>query len=254
MMIRAVNCKTMLSVPLMLGAVLILGCGSMPRREAASQATRTLHAGEYISPDGKIVDKMGAYWLDKVKAFRADNEKQKPGGIVLVGDSITEGFAVEKMFAGMHVINRGISGDKIGGWKYYGVLDRLDESVSGLKPRKVFLLIGINDIVYWKTPRAEMERGYEQLLSRLKRRCKGCAVFVQSVLPVRGKFAQYNQPVVEFNEVIRRLAQKYGFTFLNIYADFCDANCEMRAELTCDGLHLSPAGYEEWRKILLALF
>ena len=87
------------------------------------------------------------HWQNRVRAFREQNEAWQ--NVVLVGDSITEGFEVAKYFPGRRVLNRGIGADVIGNAlpadDPRGVLQRLDNSVFDCAPTDVFLLIGIND-------------------------------------------------------------------------------------------------------------
>src|SRR6185369_6672404 len=47
------------------------------------------------------------HWVDLVKSYREQNKKGYPEkNVVLLGDSITEGFNVEKYFPDRHVLNR----------------------------------------------------------------------------------------------------------------------------------------------------
>src|SRR4030095_561467 len=52
------------------------------------------------------------HWQDRVRAFKEENLHWQ--NVVLLGDSITEGFEVAKYFPGRRVINRGIGADVIG--------------------------------------------------------------------------------------------------------------------------------------------
>src|SRR3954463_41452 len=85
------------------------------------------------------------HWLDLVKSYREQNKKGYPEkNVVLLGDSITEGFNVEKYFPDRHVLNRGIGADIIGNKlpesDNRGILRRMDESVFDCNPSDVFLL------------------------------------------------------------------------------------------------------------------
>ena len=72
--------------------------------------------------NGRIVDSRREYVLKNVARFVEENKGVKPGGVVMLGDSITEGWPAALLPAG--VANRGIGGDKVGG-RYFGVRDRL---------------------------------------------------------------------------------------------------------------------------------
>ena len=111
------------------------------------------------------------HWQNRVKAFKEQNENLK--NVVLLGDSITEGFEVAKYFPGRRILNRGIGADVIGNAMPSddprGVLQRLDESVFDCAATDVFILIGINDLNTGRTIDT-MEAGYRELLKRLRER------------------------------------------------------------------------------------
>jgi lysophospholipase L1-like esterase len=249
---RALRTIKLLSI-LSIAVSICLACQWLPGAKSSTQSPQTNETKYPLSPDGKILTQSAQYWLKKVAEFREDNKTQTPGGIVLFGDSITQQFPVKQLFPDLHVINRGIGGDKIGGWKYYGLIDRLDVSVYDLKPKKLFILIGINDILSAKTPPGEMKRGYRNLLAALKKNCPNCDIYVQSVLPVRGRFAAFNPKVLKFNKTIKQLTKRFGFTYVDLHPSFADEKGELKAEFTRDDLHLTPPGYAEWKKILLPL-
>src|SRR5438105_5617872 len=72
----------------------------------------------------------GLFALSKIEA----------ASIVMLGDSLTEGAPWRELTGCADLVNRGIGGDTTS-----GVLARLDE-VLKLKPRAIFLMIGVNDI------------------------------------------------------------------------------------------------------------
>src|SRR6478736_3248612 len=88
------------------------------------------------------------HYTQRTQEFREQNQSFQ--NVVLVGDSITEGFDVAKYLPGRRVINRGIGADVIGNDlkpdDKRGVLKRLDESFFNLPATDAFLLIGINDL------------------------------------------------------------------------------------------------------------
>jgi len=81
------------------------------------------------------------HWHDRTKLFISDLDSLSKGEIVFLGNSITEGFDLEKYFPDTVPINRGISGDHTD-----GLIERLEYSIITLEPSKLFILIGINDI------------------------------------------------------------------------------------------------------------
>ncbi len=198
---------------------------------------------------GRLIDRLHEYYLKNVARFAGENKGVKRGGVVLVGDSITEGWPAALLPADGSVANRGISGDKVGG-RYYGVRDRLRESVFDLGPRKVYLLVGINNLIFWPVPVPELLDDYDKLLAELRAGAPGTKIVVQSLLPLSLGYAEYNPAVAAFNNGLRKLASKHGCTFLDLHAKFADARGELPAGLTDDGLHLNGKGYARWAKLI----
>lgn len=79
--------------------------------------------------------------------------------IVFLGNSITDGGEWAELFNNRHVKNRGISADR-SGW----LLDRLDPIING-HPKKLFLMIGTNDLAVGIAPE-EVAANVEKLLDR----------------------------------------------------------------------------------------
>lgn len=188
------------------------------------------------------------HWTNRTNAFRMQNEQLQ--FVVLLGDSITEGFEVAKYLPGRRVLNRGIGADVIGNdlpaEDNRGVLKRLDESVFNCSATDVFLLIGINDLGAGHTPEV-MEQGYRDILQRIKTETPRVRVHVQSVLPTRDNYAKHNANVVDFNGRLKKLAEEFGYDYLDVHALMADDKGELKADYTGDGLHLNEAAYKVWQ-------
>jgi lysophospholipase L1-like esterase len=192
------------------------------------------------------------HWAARVKEFKDENLAWQ--NVVLLGDSITEGFEVSKYFAGRRVINRGIGADVIGNDMAKddprGVLQRLDNSVFDCAPTDVFILIGINDLNSGHTV-AQMTAGYRELLQRIRAERPKLRLYVQSVFPTRGNYAKRNAEIVEFNGHLKQLAAEFNCQYLDLHPLMCDANGELKAEWTKDGLHPTDPAYLVWRAEIL---
>ena len=81
-------------------------------------------------------------WKDRRSEWARKVESDQHS-VVVLGDSITQGWGDDfsAWFPGLHVANRGISGDTS-----RGVLVRLEEDVLVLHPKVIILLIGTNDL------------------------------------------------------------------------------------------------------------
>jgi len=192
------------------------------------------------------------HWQNRVKSFQEQNLALQ--NVVLVGDSITEGFDLQKYLPGRRVLNRGIGADIIGNdlppTDPRGVLRRLDASVFDCAATDVFLMIGINDLNIGHTV-DQLEAGYRELLTKIKAGAPKLKVHVQSVLPTRGDHARQNAPVREFNTRLRKLAGEFGCDYLDLHALLADERGELKAEFTGDGLHLNEPAYQIWREEIL---
>lgn len=188
------------------------------------------------------------HYTQRVQEFRQQNQMLQ--NVILVGDSITEGFDVSKWFPDRRILNRGIGADVIGNSlpaeDKRGVLKRLDESFFDLAARDAFVMIGINDLGAGHTP-DQVEAGYRTLLDRVKRVSPRLRVHVQSILPTRDEYAKHNANVVDCNKRLRKLAEEFGYEYLDLHSLMTDDKGDLRRELTADGLHINAAGYAIWR-------
>jgi lysophospholipase L1-like esterase len=209
-------------------------------------------AGKTKPSGGGWAELFKIHWQNRVRSFKEQNLAWQ--NVVLLGDSITEGFDVTKHFPGRRVLNRGIGADVIGNNMPpddpRGVLQRLDNSVLDCAATDVFILIGINDLNSGRDV-ATMEAGYRELLGRLRKEAPRLRIHVQSVLPTRGAHDRQNAPVREFNARLKKLAAESGCGFIDLHPLMADDEGRLKAEFTNDGLHLTDAAYLVWRAEIL---
>jgi lysophospholipase L1-like esterase len=202
--------------------------------------------------DPKPAPNMGAFFRmhydTRVRAFNEQNQQLQY--VVLLGDSITEGFDVAKYLPGRRVLNRGIGADVIGNDlpddDRRGILRRMDASVFDCAATDIFLLIGINDLGAGRTPDV-MEKGYREILQQVRLKVPDLRVHVQSVLPTRDKYAKHNKNVNDFNGRLQQLAKEFGYDYIDLHSLMKDDKGELKAEITNDGLHLNADGYKVWQ-------
>lgn len=167
---------------------------------------------------------------------------------VFLGNSITAGTDWSKLLNLSQAKNRGISGDIT-----FGVLERLQEVIDR-KPAKVFVLIGINDISR-NIPDSLILRNYKTIIERIRKGSKKTQIYFYTMLPVNASFEKFknhygkDEHILYLNDEIRKFTAK-KVTVIDLYPHFLDADKKLRAELTKDGLHLIPAGYEVWKEVL----
>ncbi len=168
-------------------------------------------------------------WAASLDGFQAD--------IVFMGDSITCGGDLPSFFPERSVCKLAVPGDSI-----QQVLYRAD-MVEKLAPKKIFLLVGVNNVSRGNFENT-IEENYKLLLKKLTGICD--KVYVQSILPVRKPSKVDNARIDRANEIISNLAQEYDCEYIDLQRAFVDEEGELREDLTKDGVHLSEKGYEVW--------
>jgi len=181
------------------------------------------------------------HWRERNRSFASEPDSIPPGRVAFLGNSITEGFDLGRFFPQSDPVNRGISGDHID-----GLLERLETSVIRLKPSRLYVMIGINDIGAGD-PDSLIMSNYRRLVKSLKDSLADCTVYFNSILPTTAAWS--NCPVdkiVRLNKQLCSLVTTSGFNWIDLYPFFEDGTGHLRAELTRDGLHLNEAGYRVW--------
>ena len=213
-----------------------------------------LAAAAYLVWD-HFTEESVSYYQQKCDMFALENANLARGQIVFIGDSITDGCPLDVYYTGLPLAtyNRGIGGDSTG-----GVLLRLQTSLFDIKPSKIVLMIGINDI-NGGAPNDVILHNYNAILSQIKQTLPDTEVYCVSILPVNTDLESYTTINVEsstariqqINPEIEALAAKHGYTFVDLFDEFADENRQLYRELSNDGIHLNDAGYRKYSARLL---
>ena len=166
--------------------------------------------------------------------------------IVFAGDSLVADGPWAEFYSEVH--NRGVGGDTVA-----GVLGRIDEVLES-KPRKLFLLIGANDLAA-AVPDVQYLRHYRTLLERIRKDSPETAVTVLAIFPVNRTFpvppTYDNARVVETNRKLKELVAEFtGVRFLDLTPLLVDKDGSLRREFSTDGMHLNVDGYLAIRETL----
>jgi hypothetical protein len=165
---------------------------------------------------------------ERLASYKELNKRAQKGGVVFVGDSITEGFPIHEILqCNKPMYNRGISGDTT-----TGVLDKLKDEVFDLMPRKVFLVIGTNDLGNGEQP-AEIVGRIEDICRSIKEKVPKVELFVESIYPVNeNEFVnatpvpavglRSNKAIQLTNNGIRDIAANLNLTYIDLYSKLVD--------------------------------
>lgn len=168
--------------------------------------------------------------------------------VVMLGNSLTERGLWSEYFPHSAVLNRGIGGDCVA-----GMAARLAPIVAG-DPRAIFLMAGVNDLIFSRvTPEALLVQ-YERLLDTIREASPRTKVYIQSLLPLDERrneafFKHKNARIEAFNALLRQAASRRGLTYIDIWSRMA-RDGKMPEDRTIDGIHLNAAGYAVWVEAL----
>ena len=160
--------------------------------------------------------------------------------IVFLGDSITDWVNFEDFFP-FKITNRGIAGDTT-----TGVLARLDEIIS-LKPSKLFILIGTNDISYGSSPE-KIAGNIRKIISRVQENSQGTKIYVQSLFPRSDR--DFSGIITAINHELENISQELKCVYINLYPLLLSSEGLLDRKFTFDGLHLNGPAVSEWMKFV----
>jgi lysophospholipase L1-like esterase len=184
-------------------------------------------------------------YRQKTWIFSASNDMltNKPL-VVFVGDSLTNGFPWnEWLFEETRalIVKRAIDG---------ATLDRLVDSFESIVPpnphiQKMFIMIGINDILAGEFQLKTFTDRYRMLLEKLLSITAPDSICILSILPTR-KESLFNATIRNVNHSLQSLSESQGVCYLDLYSQFTDFTGQLDQNLTYDGLHLTVEGYQSW--------
>lgn len=190
--------------------------------------------------------------------YRDDNSKviepfKNERRVVFVGDSITDSWDNPTnggFFPGKPYFNRGISGQTTP-----QMLIRFRRDVIELKPKVVVILAGTNDIA-GNTGPTTLEAIEDNLAAMAElAKVHNIRVVFASLLPISDYEVRNGQLIIQskrrppesitaLNSWMKAYATKNRLTYLDYYSAMVDDKGFLKEELSNDGLHPNPAGYQ----------
>lgn len=173
--------------------------------------------------------------------------------IVFLGDSITSSYNLEYYFPDLTVINSGVWGDRTD-----NAHARLESDVYAHKPKKIFILLGINDMGYGRT-NDDIAQRIETLISDIGENCPYSKIYLISVYPLNiSDFDIWYPPMSEnintvvddLNSKLVDLADDLDIEYVDVAQHLKNGNNELKNIYTVEGLHLTEAGYEVISEVL----
>lgn len=195
---------------------------------------------------------------------------------VFIGDSISYGFELyvtEKRANGETVLGEAqflTSGSLSYGNSLWDVSDesvhptyngekmKLEDAIAQIKPGKIFILLGTNDVALYGVEQTVANADTE--ISRMLEASPGADIFIMSTTPkyspaesdVDG--ALNNADIDALNVAMRQFAVEKGYNFMNIAPLFKDETGGLAADYCSDkegmGIHFTSAAYDIWLNFL----
>ena len=189
---------------------------------------------------------------EKVQTYRELNRCAVPGQIVMAGSSLMEQFPINELMMDLGrtetVYNRGMSAFTTAQY-----MEVLDACVLELKPSKVFINIGTNDIGATADWRETLIRNYREILTRIQGSLPACKIYVMAYYPVTNADEPFQsqdaaeprtlENVHQANQLVEKLAKELGLEFININEAIQDPDGYLRSELAKDPVHMWPGAY-----------
>ena len=175
------------------------------------------------------------YYAQKIATYEQENAlyEDYEVDVAFLGDSLTDGYDLQKYYPEYKTANRGIGGETT-----VGLEQRLKVSVYDLKPKVAVMLIGANNM-------DKMFDNYEDILIGLRDNLPNTKIVLLSLTAMGGEHWGSKNQLASYNNVkIKKLASEYGFTFVDLYTPlFNPRTGEVYDGLTVDGGHFTHEGY-----------
>lgn len=185
-----------------------------------------------------------------VKENVVEENKIVSENIVFLGDSITEFYDLDKYYDDYYHVQSGHSGDKT-----YQILDNMYERVYRYNPSKVFIMLGINNLVYDGASAEEVTNDIKEICEKIKERNPYTEIYIESISPYSNKWKdehdgnahdanEVNDKVREANKILKKYAKEKNYTYIDIYSVMVDNEGSFDLKYTDDGLHPNDECYK----------
>lgn len=211
-------------------------------------------ASEMIDLDTFYQERQRQEKADKLRRFQYLNPFVRKGQIVFAGSSLMEQFPIYEFLLDFElpftIYNRGVGGFTTD--EFYAALE---DCVFALEPAHLFLNIGTNDL---NGPDYQLSRllgNYDKILQAIRQRLPETRLYLMAYYPVNPTVAaipymqevfrhRTNARIREASAGVRALAGRYGAQFLDCNAGLTDADGNLKAEYTIEGMHMYANGYK----------
>lgn len=177
--------------------------------------------------------------------------------VVMLGDSITDFYDLDKYYGSDKlIVNSGINGNKTD-----DIINNIRKRVYAYNPSKLFLLIGVNDILYDDASPEKVIDQIDIIVNEVNQKLPNTKIYIESIYPVNNTWKnehdnrlkdeiEINETIVETNKLIEQYCIDNDYKYIDVYSSLTDVNNKLDGNYSNDGLHPNDNGYEIITKIL----
>ena len=197
----------------------------------------------------------------KVIKYRILNTMVKEEQILFTGSSLMEQFPINELQMDFD-INKIIYNRGIGGFTTDDMLQCMDEQILGVKPSKIFINIGTNDI---SNPAEDfnvlldnMIKNYRNILKKIKEELPQTTVYMMAFYPVNSIdmapdcpvehtvfYNRNNTTIPIANAKIQELAEEMNYNYIDVNQGLTDQRGMLKKEYTVEGIHMYANAYKQ---------
>lgn len=188
----------------------------------------------------------------KIQRYREENKTVVYGQTVFTGSSLMEMFPINKLTVehsdNIIIYNRGV-----GGFVTRELLDVIDVCVIDLKPSRVFINIGTNDLSDSSIPIAMIMDNYDKIITTIESALPKVEIYLMAYYPVNYEAAdenmkkclkiRNNEKITAANAEVKKLAERHGQKYIDLNKNLKDKQGRLKAEYTIEGMHINEDGY-----------
>ena len=188
----------------------------------------------------------------KLERYGKLNLTAEKGCVLFAGSSLMEMFPVEK-FAHEDKLPATVYNRGIGGFITDELISAVDTCIIDLAPKKLFINIGTNDISDASRSMEQIMSNYALILDKVTKAVPGVKLYLIAYYPVNYNAAtpemkpclliRSNEKITRANAEVKKLAERFGASYIDVNAPLKDENGDLRAEYTIEGMHINENGY-----------
>lgn len=189
-----------------------------------------------------------------IEKYRRLNPFARKGQIVFTGSSLMDFFPVNELLQSLQldycVYNRGVTG-----FVSSQLLDNIDTMILDLRPSKLFINIGTNDI--GRGIENELWGNYETIINKVRACVPDCKIYIMAYYPCNNaddfglseeayakRFATRTpKSLIEANKRLEQMAERFNCQYINVNDGIEDERGLLKKEYCIDGVHLYADGY-----------